>query len=321
MIVRVDFQNFWNNFEGKYNGGLTRSLIKLLEEDGIEFKLEKENPDIIFFSVFSPIKYQGKALKIGYVTEPMTWFKQMHEKIAEKYFDMIVGCVPNIKSKFVKLPLYLSVSDPRNFTKDKINSINNFIKNQNIEFDKENKSICVAKRFNLKFCALINSHDKFNSRTSILRKLENISFVDCPGKLNHNVKSFDDDGITKVEYLKGFIFNICPENTYGHEGYITEKIIQCCESGCIPIYAGTNFDELDKRFFNEDRIIRYDPSNEESLNTAYLKVKNLIENPDELIKFYRQDAIHENAHLVVDEILENYKKRVKKLLKKNNIIS
>ena len=45
-----------------------------------------------------------------------------------------------------------------------------------------------AKRYNLKFCALINSHDKFNSRIPILKKLETISFIDCPGKLNHNVK-------------------------------------------------------------------------------------------------------------------------------------
>lgn len=321
MIVKVDFQNFWGNFAEKYNGGLSRSLIKLLEEDGIEFKLEKNNPDIIFFSVFSPINYQGNALKIGYVTEPISWFRQMHEKIADNYFDMIVGCVPNLKKKFVKLPLYLSVSEPRKFNKDKINSINNFIKNQKIEVNNDDKSISAAKRFNLKFCSLINSHDKFNSRIPILRKLEKISFVDCPGKLNHNVKSFDDDGITKVEYLKGFIFNICPENTYGHDGYITEKLIQCCESGCIPIYAGTNFDNLDKRFFNENRIIRYDPNNEESINEAYLKVKSLIENPDELIKFYKQNAIHENADLVVNEILENYKKKVKRLLKKNNIIS
>lgn len=320
MIVKVDFQNFWNNFEEKFNGGLTRSLITLLQEDGIEFKLDKENPDIIFFNVFSPIKYKGNALKVGYVTEPMSWFKQMHEKISEKYFDMIVGCVPNIKSKFVKLPLYLSVLHPRNFNLEKVNTINNFIKNQEIKIDNNSKSTCMAEKYNLKFCALINSHDKFNSRIPILKKLENISFVNCPGKLNHNVKSFDDDGISKVDYLKGFIFNICPENTHGHDGYITEKLIQCCESGCIPIYAGTNFDDLDKRFFNTDRIIRYDPNNEKSLNDAYQKIKNLIENPDQLIKFYRQDAIHPDAHLVVDEILSNYKTKVKKLLKKKNII-
>ena len=311
MIVKVDFQNFWRNFEEKFNGGLTRSLITLLQEDGIEFKLDKENPDIIFFSVFSPIKYKGKALKVGYVTEPMSWFKQMHEKISEKYFDMIVGCVPNIKSKFVKLPLYLSVLHPRNFNLEKVNTINNFIKNQEIKIDNNSKSTCMAKKYNLKFCALINSHDKFNSRIPILKKLENISFIDCPGKLNHNVKSFDDDGISKVDYLKGFIFNICPENTHGHDGYITEKLIQCCESGCIPIYAGTDFDDFDKRFFNTDRIIRYDPNNEKSLNDAYLKIKNLIENPDELIKFYRQNAIHQDAILVVDEILSNYKTKVK----------
>jgi len=315
MVIKVDFRNFWRGFEEKFDGGIKRSLIKLLEEEGIQFQLDKENPDIIFFNAFGEITYQGPALKIGYVTEPMTWFKAIMDKIKVNYMDMVVGCVPNIKSKFIKLPLYLSVTDPKNMTKERIDGINQYVKNKVIEFDPKSKS-----GYNLKFCALINRHDNFNTRTPILRKLEKIGFVDCPGILHNNVKSFDDDGISKVDYLKGFLFNICPENTPGHEGYITEKIINCSESGCIPVYHSYGLDEMDKRFFNVNRIILYDPNNEESLEKAYLKVKSLLEDKNELIKFYKQDVFHPDAHLVVDESIANYKKKFKKFFKKNNLL-
>lgn len=315
MIIKVDFQNFWKGFEEKYQGGLTRSLIKLLEEDGIKFELDKENPDIIFFNAFGKITYEGPALKIGYVTEPMTWFTAIMDKIKVNYLDLVVGSVPNLKSKFIKLPLYLSVSDPRSMTKERIDNVNKYVKEKVIELDSNTKS-----GYNLKFCSLVNRHDNFNTRIPILRKLEKLNFVDCPGILNNNVKSFDDDGISKVDYLKGFLFNICPENTAGHEGYITEKLIQCSESGCIPIYHSHGLDEIDKRFFNVNRIILYDPYNEKSLEETYLKVKKLLENKEELIKFYKQDVFHVDAHLVVDEIIDNYKKKFKKFLKKNNLL-
>ena len=315
MPIKVDFRNFWSGFEEKFNGGLERSLIKLVEEDGIEFVIDKNNPDIIFFNAFGEITYEGPALKIGYVTEPMTWFRAIINKIETGYLDLIVGCVPNLKSKFIKLPLYLSVREPRNMTKEKIDSINKYVKEKEIIIDSESKSC-----YNLKFCALINRHDNFNTRTPILRKLEKIGFVDCPGKLHNNVKSFDDDGISKVDYLKGFLFNICPENTPGNEGYITEKIIQCSESGCIPIYHNHGFDDLDKRFFNLDRVIIYNPSDQKSLDDAFNKVKNLLDNKEELIKFYRQDVFHPDAHLVVNEIADNYKNKFKKFLKKNKLL-
>ena len=315
MIIKVDFQNFWKGFEEKYHGGLSRSLIKLLEEDGIKFELDKINPDIIFFNAFGKITYKGPALKIGYVTEPMTWFTEIIDNIKINYFDLVVGSVPNLKSKFIKLPLYLSVSNPRSMTKERIDEINKYVKEKVIEFDHNSKS-----GYNLKFCSLINRHDNFKTRIPILRKIEKIGFIDCPGILNHNVKSFDEDGISKVDYLKGFLFNICPENTAGHEGYITEKLLQCSESGCIPIYHSYGLDEIDKRFFNVNRIILYDPSNEKSLEETYLKVKKLLENKEELIKFYKQDVFHVDAHLVVDEIISNYKKKFKKILKKNNLL-
>jgi hypothetical protein len=42
----------------------------------------------------------------------------------------------------------------------------------------------------------------------------------------------------KYEVLSRYRFNICYENAYGIDGYITEKIFDCFLAGTVPIYLG-----------------------------------------------------------------------------------
>ena len=304
MIIKIDFRNFWSNFkqQTKNQGGLKRSFIQILNEDGYEFQLEEENPDIIVFNSFGPITYQGNAIKIGYVTEAATRFGSIFEKIKVKYFDLVIGCVPNIKSLFVKHPLYIPSCDPYKINQVYFNNLNDFVKNRDIE--------------NLKFCALVNSHDQFNTRTPILRELEKISFVECPGKLYHNTPSFDDEGLTKVDYLKQFLFNICPENTFGHEGYLTEKLMDCSLSGCIPLYYGQVFDEYEEKIFNKERVIFFDPYNNESVTTAGNIVKNLMSNKELLIEMYQKPIFLDSAEETLRVLYDNLKAKFIKVIKK-----
>tara|TARA_B100001093_G_C26781499_1_gene994836 strand:- start:220 stop:1152 length:933 start_codon:yes stop_codon:yes gene_type:complete len=309
MIIKIDFRNFWSNFkqQAKNQGGLKRSFIQVLSEDGYEFQLDENDPDIIFFNSFGPITYEGNAIKIGYVTESANRFTSIFDKIKEKYFDLVIGNVPNIKSKFLKHPLYIPSCDPYTINQQYFNNLNEYVKDRDIK--------------DLKFCALVNSHDQFNTRTPILRELEKLSFVECPGKLHHNTPSFDDEGISKIDYLKKFIFNICPENTVGHEGYYTEKLMDCSISGCIPLYYGQKFDEHDKKIFNEERIIFFDPYDNDSVQEAALKVKNLLENQDLLEKMYKMPIFLETAEntlrILYDNLKVNFSKMIKKKFKKN----
>lgn len=41
----------------------------------------------------------------------------------------------------------------------------------------------------------------------------------------------------KIEVIKNYKWNICLEN-YQMKGYLTEKLIECFEAGCIPYYLG-----------------------------------------------------------------------------------
>ncbi len=44
----------------------------------------------------------------------------------------------------------------------------------------------------------------------------------------------------KYEVLKNYKFNFCLENIQGQKGYVTEKIFDAFEAGCIPIYLGSS---------------------------------------------------------------------------------
>jgi len=303
MKIKVWYYNFWKDFNL-----LKRSFIQVLEEDGYEFVLDEKNPDIVFINSFGPITYNGPAIKIGYVTEDMNRFTGIFRKIQEKtYFDMVIGCINYIKSsKFCKHPLYINSGNYKDPSKERMESINKLV------LEKDTSK--------LKFCSIVASHDMYGNRMPIVNLLSKISFVECPGKMNKNVPSFDDVGLTKQEYIGQFIFNICPENHAGHEGYTSEKILDSISAGCIPIYFGRTNDEQDIKIFNQNRIIRYDPSSEKSMNDCYNTVKELMENPDKLKEFYEQPPFLEYADIVINFMFDDLKKKFKKLLKKNTFI-
>ncbi len=114
----------------------------------------------------------------------------------------------------------------------------------------------------------------------------------CPGKLHNNCSNEELNAIGNVEYIKKFLFNICSEN-FGadHPGYVTEKIMNACLGGAIPIYYG-ELDAIDEKIFNRERIIFI---NEET-EGAMKKVESLCMNEDELIKHYRQPVFCEGAY-------------------------
>jgi hypothetical protein len=68
----------------------------------------------------------------------------------------------------------------------------------------------------------------------------------------------------KIEYLRGYRFTICPENsrTRGAGGYNTEKLGQAHHSGAVPIYWG---DAIDTEVFNPARVIVFNGSNAEAV--------------------------------------------------------
>lgn len=59
-----------------------------------------------------------------------------------------------------------------------------------------------------------------------------------------NLKNYKGCSIDKIETLSRYRFSICYENIHSIRGYITEKIFDCFEAGCVPIYWGASDIEI-----------------------------------------------------------------------------
>ena len=197
----------------------------------------------------------------------------------------------NINS--IKFPLYIDFDNV--FTSvDKIIETNNYI-----------KSITKIKVLEKNFCILLNRHDFGNTRLCIYDKLTQLGNIICPSNLLNNFPNDIFEKIGRIKFQKQFVFSICPENFITSlDGYITEKLFFACICGNIPIYYG-KLDNIDKQIFNINRIILYDPTNIESINNVYNLVKELLENPDKLYNYYKQDIFLNTASEIINKMKEN----------------
>ena len=248
------------------------------------------------------IKKLKNKIKILWLSEPIIHhFKYPFELIKEDEFTYIYGCVlDNINNNRFKLPLYI------NYYKGWEN--NYYSEEYFNNLDKINKINNIQELINKKFCTLIARHDNWNTRKDIYNKLLKINNIICPSQLFNNYDNNNFNKIGKTDFMKDFIFNLCPENSkYNFPGYVTEKIMDCCISGCIPIYCG-KLDNIDKNIFNIKRILFYESDNELSLNNCFKKVKQLYENKEELLIFYNQDIFMNKASFEINKMINNFKR-------------
>ena len=89
-----------------------------------------------------------------------------------------------------------------------------------------------------KSCAFVCRKDYYGDRAVIADLVGSILQISYPSDFRHD----DDDlhckyGDDKIAYLRQFRFNLCPENT-NNLGYVTEKVFQAIQAGCIPVYWG-----------------------------------------------------------------------------------
>jgi hypothetical protein len=247
----------------------------------MEYSDDYENSDVVLigsfiydYSIFKKIK--GK--KIAYISEPI--LNSIIPYINDNILDMTFGCVSNDieKNKF-KYSLGFMYRHYLGSNKVKeLDEINQYVKHAVLP---EN------------FCCLISRHDPNGLRTAMYNMLKNFGNISCPSNLLNNCSNDELNTIGKQEYLKKFKFHICPENTLGLPGYITEKILECCVGGAIPIYAG-NFDHIDEKIYNVDRILFFDYS-ENSMQRVVNIIINLLHNPEEFENFYRQPVFMDSA--------------------------
>jgi len=196
-----------------------------------------------------------------------------------KKYNYVFGCVDNKLFSSVKFPLYYTSFKHSSAV---FNAANNYV-----------RSCDPTKK---QFATLISRHDPFKIRESIFQLLTNLGHIVCPGQLFNNCSNEVLNRIGNPSWVMQFIFSICPEN-FGasHVGYITEKLMNACLGGAIPIYYG-DLDEVDERIFNKKRILFVDPNN---LMKLYTTVKQLMSDSSKLVEFYQQDAFMPGAYEVM----------------------
>ncbi len=288
--MKYSLLSFWEGFCYD-NNSFTKNFLK-----EHSYTSDYNNCDFIIFNCF--INQNEYALvmnlqckKFLYITEPIEsykHYKNVYYLYENNYFNGIIGCIDNnIEKMHFKLPLYI------NYIPD-------------IDLLKNNNPIFVRNNLiNKEFCCLINTHDDNNTRTPMYNLLKNLGHITCPSRLFNNCSNEELNSIGNIKFINKFKFNICSENSISNiPGYITEKLLNCCLGGAIPIYYGS-FDEIDEKIFNKNRILFYDGNREESLNNTYLKVKELLENEDKFIEFYSQKTFQDDAVDIINELIKN----------------
>ena len=282
---------FWEEYSYN-NNQFTNNYLK-----NYNYVNDFDNIDFIIIGPFINEYYYNiiinlKCIKFLYICEPIKEYNHYYltvDLLNKNIFDVIFGCINNKENSRYKMPLYMEYFDYKN--KNIYNLTNEYVKKCNI-----------SDKF---FCSLINTHDVKNTRTKIYNYLKKIEYITCPSILFNNTSNKELNKIGNIEYIKKFKFNICAENCITKlEGYITEKLLNCCLGGAIPIYCGW-FDEIDEKIFNKNRILFYDPNNDESINNIYNIVKELMIDNNKLNDFYRMDVFNETAYETLQNMHNN----------------
>jgi hypothetical protein len=205
--------------------------------------------------------YEG--LRILFLSEPISKLSacQITNKMFENnMYSGVFGCISNnCEKSWVKYPIYKYAFS---HNENSFIEVNEYVKNCDIN----------EKRV----CFMANRHDWGNTRAPIYNLISQFAFIDCPGKLLNNCSNEEINTIGNVEYAKKYLFNICSENFISsyQPGYITEKLMNACMGGAIPIYFG-ELDKVDEKIFNRNRILFL---NNENTHEIAEKVKKLIIN-------------------------------------------
>ena len=162
-----------------------------------------------------------------------------------------------------------------------------------------------------RFASLIASWDPTGLRQDMFTKLSAVGRVDCPGKWNHNddtlMQLFSDE---KRRYLLTYRYNVCPENSNAY-GYVTEKLFDAIDAGCVPIYWGS-YNRPEQDVLNQDAILFW---NDNSSNNSSLRfIEEMERNPKLFDDFAKQERLLPHAADVVFSMYESLEMKLKELI-------
>lgn len=162
-----------------------------------------------------------------------------------------------------------------------------------------------------KFMSLVASWDPTGIRKDIYDALKGIAPIDCPGKWNHNDNSLRDAfGDDKRAYLAHYRYDVCSENSNAY-GYVTEKLFDAVEAGCVPIYWGS-YNRPEQDILNQEAILFWDYPGD---NSATVRMIDEMErNPRLFADFASQPRLLPDAAEHVWEMYVKLEDRLRELI-------
>ena len=246
-------------------------------------------------------RFMKKENKILYVQEDVCKRFMDYRDFCISSVDLIIADLVqspnrNFDNKYVEFPYWIkTMFEP-------MMDIHNI--RQRIEEINNAKSTCKYE------CALVASHDMYMNRTNLVKTLEDVLEIQCPGKFNHNSdllkKEFGDN---KRAYLRNFMFCACPENV-NVKGWVTEKIFDAFASGAIPIYYGAHNEPIPE-IINQDAVLFFDNGGDNlALKKRIMELKN---NPDIYNKFISQKKLLKGTDEYVYERMHDLYEKLKEM--------
>lgn len=282
-IVKVKFINFWPGFN---ESDWFEYWKKIYCHPKIVWENNNSNPDLIVSSVFGPIekikRYNCK--KILYTRENINYDHFFKYKNNINLFNLVIGF--NDNNNQINIPYYYRLIPEYNFDFHKLK----------IYSSTNRKNLCLISS---------NPHPL---RLSLLDSFQLKNYiVDCPGLVGRNMDIYVKN---KIDFIKNYYFNLCPENSYA-DGYTTEKLFDCCIAGCVPIYYGC--ESVNDGFYNKDRILHI-KKNLSNYDEIIDKTIYLLNHKDELLEFMDQNPFAQNKQEYIDNIKQKIHHSLEQLL-------
>lgn len=266
--------------------------------------LNKEN-SLLLASLFgrkSHIRKSPSRTKLFFSGENLARFPKYRDYCAD-VVDLAIGFDDIRRPGYVRFPLWLLFLFEPASNYDTIKA-----RVENISRDIPN--IIPGKQ---QFCSLICSHDKNGNREKLFHLINAVGKVDSAGKYLNNTNALKQDyNDNKVDFLRQYRFNICPENTNRH-GYVTEKVFEAIMCGCIPIYWGAG-NHPEPQILNREAILFYDERNPQALSD---RVKTLQGNTQAYTDFAMQERFLPGAADRIHEMFAALEQGIRERLAKH----
>lgn len=329
--IKINFKYFWGGFDPEDNffTNLLRKYYNIVIS---------ENPDYLFYSVYSKIKTSKDLPAKGdfirkisprlYILLRRIYSKIINFSVKDKFpipegnFIKIFFAGENVKPNMDKCDWAFSyhfeeeINHPKHM-RIPVYIMDYLINKLNIPPVKKKIDFKRIKKEKTRFCNFIYSQE-INARNNFFKQLSRYKKVDAPGRCMNNMPPISQNSpresrfssnwmIDKLNFIKKYKFTISFEND-SKPGFISEKLTDPMLVNSIPIYFGHK--DVNKEF-NTKSFINYNDFRNIKKLIDYIKK---VDNDDELYEKILRESWYKDNKLPRDLNIKRIQNRLREII-------